>query len=387
MRGFLRSDALTSQMNPSKVIVVAGARPNYMKIAPLMREFASRPAEFNTVLVHTGQHYGEEMCGSFFRDLEMKEPNHNLHVGSASHAVQTAEILKRFEPLVNAERPDAVIVVGDVNSTLACALATKKLGVHLVHVEAGLRSFDRAMPEEINRLVTDAISDLLLVTEENGLTNLMREGAARERVCFVGNLMIDSLRFHLLRAKKLGVRERLGIPKNKPYGVVTLHRPSNVDNARVLSGIIEALSEISTDLPLWFPLHPRTRERIDASGLDIPPTVHITPPLGYLDFLALMESSSAVLTDSGGIQEETTALEIPCFTLRDNTERPITISQGTNVLAGTAKDTILRAWREQRQHPKQGAIPELWDGFAAERCADAISGFLQERSTPNRRAA
>ncbi len=365
-------------MNPSTVIVVAGARPNYMKIAPLMREFERRPAEFRAILVHTGQHYGEEMSGSFFRDLEMQSPDHNLQVGSGSHAVQTGEIMKRFEPVMEAERPKAVIVVGDVNSTLACALVAKKMGAGLIHVEAGLRSFDRAMPEEINRLATDAIADLLLVTEETGLMNLVREGAPRERVRFVGNLMIDSLRFHLRKASERNTKQRLGVPPGRPYGVVTLHRPSNVDDPKVLRAIIDALALISDELPLWFSVHPRTRERIGASGMELPDNIHMTGPLGYLDFLALMESSAAVLTDSGGIQEETTALGIPCLTLRENTERPITISQGTNVLAGTSTNSILRAWRDQQDRPKQGSIPELWDGCAAERCGDAIAAFLRD---------
>lgn len=376
-------------MSPSKLLVVAGARPNYMKIAPLMREFASCKGELSAVLVHTGQHYGEDMSDSFFRDLELDPPTYNLQVGSASHAVQTAEILKRFEPVVERERPDAVIVVGDVNSTLGCALTAKKMGVTLIHVEAGLRSFDRAMPEEINRLATDAISDLLLVTEETGLMNLVREGAARERVRFVGNLMIDSLRFHLKKARLRDTRERFGVAGDAPYGIVTLHRPSNVDDAHVLDQIVAALTEISRDLPLLFSVHPRTRERINAQGLILPDSIRMTGPLGYLDFLALMDGSAAVLTDSGGIQEETTALGIPCLTLRENTERPITISQGTNVLAGTSKASIVDAWRAQRAHPKPGRIPELWDGCAAERCADAIAGFLQapHRASPVRQAA
>ena len=376
-------------MNSTKLLLVAGARPNYMKIAPLMREIIARGDAMDTVLVHTGQHYGEAMSDSFFRDLEMKVPDYNLHAGSASHAVQTAEILKRFEPVMEAERPDAVIVVGDVNSTLACALVAKKMGGALIHVEAGLRSFDRRMPEEINRLATDAIADLLLVTEETGLMNLVREGAQRERVRFVGNLMIDSLRFHLKKAKDRDTRARFGVAGNARYGVVTLHRPSNVDNARVLEGIVEALTEIAEDLPLLFSVHPRTRERINAQGLRLPERIQMTGPLGYLDFLALMEGSTAVLTDSGGIQEETTALGIPCLTLRENTERPITISQGTNILAGTSRATILQAWREQQAHPKRGAIPELWDGCAAERCADAIAEFLgnERRSMPIPQAA
>lgn len=376
-------------MNPSKVIVVAGARPNYMKIAPLMREFARRHTKFRAVLVHTGQHYGEEMSGSFFRDLEMNNPDYDLQVGSASHAVQTAEIMKRFEPVLKTEQPQAVIVVGDVNSTLACALVAKKMGVGLIHVEAGLRSFDRAMPEEINRLATDAIADLLLVTEETGLTNLEREGAPQERVRFVGNLMIDSLRFHLSKARERNTRERLGIPLGRPYGVVTLHRPSNVDDSKVLSSIMEALAQISDELPLWFSVHPRTGERMRASGLQLPDNIHMTGPLGYLDFLALMEASAVVLTDSGGIQEETTALGIPCLTLRNNTERPITISQGTNVLAGNSTGSILRAWRDQQDRPKQGSIPELWDGCAAERCCDAIATFLRgpQSSRQARKAA
>jgi UDP-N-acetylglucosamine 2-epimerase (non-hydrolysing) len=359
-----------------KIAVIAGARPNFVKVAPLIRRFSERADEFNAFVVHTGQHYDQAMSGAFFEDLEMRPPAYNLEVGSGSHAVQTAEIMKRFEPVVEQERPDAVVVVGDVNSTVGCALVAKKMNTALIHVEAGLRSFDRSMPEEINRLMTDSVADLLLATEEDGVQNLLREGVAPERVRFVGNLMIDSLFFHLEKARRSDTLARLGVSSASRYGVVTLHRPANVDDPARLAEILGALTEISRQMPLYFSVHPRTRAQLEASHLIPEGDIKMTGPLGYLDFLALMSHSSAVLTDSGGIQEETTALGIPCLTLRDNTERPITITKGTNVLAGTSRESILRAWTASRSAPKPHHAPDLWDGRAAERSVDAIREYL-----------
>jgi UDP-N-acetylglucosamine 2-epimerase (non-hydrolysing) len=355
-----------------RILAVAGARPNFMKLAPLFGAFARSP-EFDPILVHTGQHYDDRMSGQFFRDLGLPEPHYNLEVGSGSHARQTAEIMQRFEPVVLKENPGGVLVVGDINSTVACALVAKKLGSFLIHAEAGLRSFNRSMPEEINRIVTDAIADLLLVTEESGLRNLQREGIPEEKICFVGNLMIDSLFHHLERAKGLPLIDHLGL-RGRRFGLVTLHRPSNVDDPEQLQQILQALNVISEDAPLYFPVHPRTRARIN--GTQASPGLHLLEPLGYLDFLCLMSHSSVVLTDSGGIQEETTALGIPCLTLRRETERPITIDEGTNRLAGTTPQTILNAWNELATNPKAGRIPKLWDGRAAERCLKAIHHAL-----------
>lgn len=352
---------------PVKLLCAGGARPNFMKLAPLCRELAA-DARFEPLLVHTGQHYDDRMSGQFFRDLGLPEPAHHLQVGSGSHAVQTAEILKRFEPVLLEEKPDGVVVVGDVNSTAACALTAKKLGVAVIHVEAGLRSRDRSMPEEINRLVTDAISDLFLVTEPDGERNLLAEGAPPERIAVVGNLMIDSLRANLERARPPG-----GVAAAGRYGVLTLHRPANVDDPARLGELAGALGEIARAMPLYFPVHPRTRQQLDAAGRI--EGVHYLEPLGYLEFLGLLSRASVVLTDSGGVQEETTALGIPCLTLRDNTERPVTITEGTNVLAGTARESILAAWSGFLTRPKTGRIPHLWDGRAAGRCRDAIAAF------------
>jgi UDP-N-acetylglucosamine 2-epimerase (non-hydrolysing) len=343
-----------------------------MKLAPLFRAFSSHP-ELVPVLAHTGQHYDDSMSGQFFRDLGLPQPSYNLEVGSGSHAQQTAEIMKRFEGVVLQERPSAVLVVGDVNSTAACALVSKKLGVFVIHVEAGLRSFDRSMPEEINRLVTDAISDLLLVTEESGVRNLAQEGVACEKVHFVGNLMIDSLFFHLERARDSPILDQLGL-RGERFGLVTLHRPANVDDAAQLQEIMGALRVISQDLPLYFPVHPRTKAQL--AGQCAAPGLRLLDPLGYLDFTCLMSHSAVVLTDSGGVQEETTALGIPCLTLRNNTERPITINEGTNTLAGTSRASILAAWQEVKSTPKLGRIPKLWDGNAAGRALVAIRGMF-----------
>jgi UDP-N-acetylglucosamine 2-epimerase (non-hydrolysing) len=361
---------------PCRLLCVAGARPNFMKLAPLLEALRREPA-FQPRLVHTGQHYDEKMSGGFFRELGMPAPDHSLEVGSGTHAAQTAEIMRRFEPVLETEAPAAAVVVGDVNSTMACALVAAKAGVPVVHVEAGLRSFDRSMPEEINRLVTDSISDLLLVTEESGRRNLLREGAAPERIHLVGNLMIDSLRRHLDAARSSVILETLGA-QPRQYGLVTLHRPANVDDAARLRELIEVLNAMAADLPLLFPLHPRTRTKLAAAGCFPGPGIRMLEPLGYFDFLRLMESSAVTLTDSGGIQEETTALGVPCLTLRDNTERPVTVEEGTNLLAGTRRDTILAAWEQWKRAPKQGRVPALWDGQAAARCV----GVLRRRLLP-----
>lgn len=357
-----------------RILCVAGARPNFMKLGPLVAALERDP-DFSPFIVHTGQHYDDQMSGQFFRDLGLPDPKCNLSVGSGSQAQQTAEIMKRFEPVVLEEKPDAIVVVGDVNSTMACALVAKKLGVRVIHVEAGLRSFDREMPEEINRVVTDAISDLLLVTEESGCRNLIGEGVPRDRVFLVGNLMIDSLRAHMDRAKQSDVLSRLGA-KPGAYGLVTLHRPSNVDDPGHLAEIMETLAVIAGELRLYLPVHPRTRARVEEYKIPVHPHIHLTDPLGYVDFLWLMSNSSAVFTDSGGIQEETTVLGIPCLTLRDNTERPATIEEGTNILAGTHKGSILEAWRQLKQNPKRGRIPKYWDGGAGARCVEVLRAYF-----------
>lgn len=356
-----------------KVICVCGARPNFMKIAPLMEAFA-RTGKVHAVLVHTGQHYDERMSQLFFRDLGIPEPEINLEVGSGSHASQTAEIIRRFEPVVLEHRPDWVLVVGDVNSTIACALVAVKLGVKVAHVEAGLRSFDRGMPEEINRLLTDAISDLLLVSEPSGVENLRREGVDPAKVHFVGNVMIDTLMKNREQANASGILGELGLSPKK-YAVVTLHRPSNVDHPRALGSILDAFEQIARDMEIVFPMHPRTRKNVEVMGLgermERIRGLKTPEPLGYLDFLKLTADSALVLTDSGGIQEETTILGVPCLTLRENTERPVTISEGTNRLCKPEAASILQAYREQRTN---GTIstrrPALWDGKAAERIAE-----------------
>jgi UDP-N-acetylglucosamine 2-epimerase (non-hydrolysing) len=350
--------------------MVAGARPNFMKIAPLMKALAADPA-FEPVLIHTGQHYDDNMSGTFFRDLGIPAPQFHLEVGSGTHAQQMAEIMRRIEPVLEQIRPVAVVVVGDVNSTAAAAMVAKKLGIDVVHVEAGLRSFDRSMPEEINRIVTDSISDLFLITEESGRTNLLHEGIADERIHLVGNLMIDSLRQNLERARKSDIADKLGV-RGTSYGVVTLHRPANVDEAAALGEILGALGTIAVTLPLLWPVHPRTRARLNSGDVPLPSGIRLLEPLGYLDFLSLEAGSSLVLTDSGGIQEETTVLGVNCLTLRDNTERPATIELGTNRLAGTKKATILAAWEEMKRFPQAKQIPPLWDGKAGERSREVL---------------
>lgn len=365
-----------------KIINVCGARPNFMKIAPLMRAFAQRP-EISPCLVHTGQHYDEVMSKAFFDDLGIPRPDINLEVGSASHAAQTAAIMQRFEPVVLEQQPNAVLVVGDVNSTIACGLVAAKLEVPLIHVEAGLRSFDRTMPEEINRVLTDVLSELLFVTEPSGVTNLHKEGIDPARIHVVGNVMIDTLLHHRAMAEESDALERFRLTP-KAFGVLTMHRPSNVDDPRVLGGICDALEEIQQLLPLVFPVHPRTRGNLERTGLlgrlDQMPQMRLVEPLGYLDFLKLMSNAAVVLTDSGGIQEETTVLGVPCLTLRANTERPITVEQGTNQVVGMKPADILAAFRRIQAGQIQPRIPDLWDGRAAERIADVIVAWQRKRS-------
>lgn len=372
-----------------KLICVVGARPNFMKIAPLMRVFASRSDRFQAVLLHTGQHYDEAMKDAFFRQLGIPEPDIDLEVGSATHAVQTANIMRLFEPVLEQEMPDAVLVVGDVNSTIACALVAVKRQVPVIHVEAGLRSFDRSMPEEINRILTDRISELLFTTEPEGAANLAAEGAPNQSVHFVGNVMIDTLMNNLESAVPARTTfKRLAHPQwflesSAGFGVLTLHRPSNVDCPSTLGRLIRTLSELSTEVPLVFPVHPRTRARIERAGLESAmATSHIemTAPLGYQELLGLMREARLVLTDSGGIQEETTALGIPCLTLRENTERPITVSEGTNTVVGADPAKIRREFAKiLSTGGKHGRIPQLWDGKAAERIADVIDRWMERR--------
>lgn len=358
-----------------KVLIIVGARPNFMKAAPIFAEMRRRGEEFLPLLVHTGQHYDAGMSDAFFDDLGLPKPDHYLGVGSASHAVQTANIMTAFEPIVLDEKPDWVVVVGDVNSTIACALVCSKLGVKVAHVEAGLRSFDRTMPEEINRILTDAISDLLLTTEEDAAENLVKEGVGREKIKFVGNVMIDSLLANLERSASSDVRERLNVSEGE-YAVLTLHRPSNVDDADTFAGLIDAFVEVSKSIPVIFPVHPRTKANLDRSGLlgkIEESSLRLVEPLGYLDFLRLYSGARFVMTDSGGLQEETTALGIPCLTIRENTERPITISMGTNTLVGTDPLKIREAAARALELKHGGAkIPPLWDGKAAERICDEL---------------
>lgn len=361
-----------------KIIHVVGARPNFIKIASILRACQEAP-EIESILVHTGQHYTENMSKAFFEELDIPVPDINLEVGSGSHAKQTAEIMKRFEPVVLKHKPDAVLVVGDVNSTVACALVAKKLGIKTIHVEAGLRSFDQTMPEEINRILTDAISDFLFVTEPSGVTNLKREGIDGTKVHFVGNVMIDTLEFYRAKASSSGVLDDLNL-QPKEYAVVTLHRPSNVDQHKALGKILDGLAEIQKEIKLVFPAHPRTLKNLKSSGLmqrpeDLP-NMLIVEPLGYLDFLKLMSESKLMITDSGGIQEETTILGVPCLTLRENTERPVTISEGTNRLVGTETQQIIEGYKESMNAPMIKVRPKLWDGKAAERIVRVILDLL-----------
>jgi UDP-N-acetylglucosamine 2-epimerase (non-hydrolysing) len=360
-----------------KILSVVGARPNLVKIAPLMRAMQRRQAAIQPVLVHTGQHYDERLSDIFFRQMGIREPDVNLEVGSASHSRQTGEILQRIEPVLIEQKPDLVLVVGDVNSTMAATLAAAKLSIPVAHVEAGLRSFDRTMPEEINRLVTDALADYLFVTEADAVENLLREGRPRERIYLVGNVMIDALRQFLPLAQQSSIPTELGLVdgarKLLPYAVLTLHRPSNVDSEKTLEGLLSAVGEIAEEVPVIFPVHPRTQERLRDGKNLLRPNLRLIPPVGYLDFLCLLSHARLVLTDSGGIQEETTALGVPCLTLRENTERPVTATQGTNQIVGLDPAKILAAARDVLAGKiRAGRIPEFWDGNAAERIVDIL---------------
>jgi UDP-N-acetylglucosamine 2-epimerase (non-hydrolysing) len=372
-----------------RLLSVVGARPNFMKVAPIVEEL-NRHAGVEHCLVHSGQHYDELLSGNFFADLGLPKPDVNLQVGSGSHAVQTAEIMKRIEPVLLDYKPHMVLVVGDVNSTIAAALTAVKLGICVAHIEAGLRSFDTTMPEEINRKLTDAISDLLFVTEQSGIENLKHEGVPPEKIFLVGNVMIDCLLRHRELAAKSPVLDRLGVRRNddgfSPYGILTLHRPSNVDDPKTLQGILSAVSALASELPVFFPVHPRTRKNIESFGLERYLTnagrnrAGLVPlePLGYLDFLSLNDRARIVLTDSGGIQEETTVLGVPCLTLRENTERPATVEHGSNQVVGVDPERVLAAARSILQNPtRHSQRPPLWDGKTAPRVVAILLEHLQ----------
>lgn len=407
-----------------KMMIIVGARPNFMKAAPIIAACRSNgltqrissarasggpagfAADLEVILVHTGQHYDESMSTAFFTDLGLPKPDVYLGVGSGSHAAQTAEIMRLFEEVVLREKPDVVLVVGDVNSTAACALVAAKISYDtngtrplIVHVEAGLRSFDRAMPEEINRIVTDHVSDMLFVTEQSGMENLLHEGIPPEKIHFVGNTMIDSLLLFKDRAGKSGILEKLGLlhgPNGNGSGngvarfaLLTLHRPSNVDDNDTFLNILEGLEELAASCPIVFSAHPRTRKRIEEFGLQryfqLQPGegsnngIRLLEPLGYLDFVCLMQNAAVVVTDSGGIQEETTCLGVPCVTVRENTERPVTITCGTNTLAGTEKEKIRDVIKAQMERTSLGRVPEKWDGKAADRIVAAIWAELTKK--------
>ena len=351
-----------------KIAAVVGARPNFVKIAPIMAALRER-SEARTTLIHTGQHYDVRMSEAFFANLDIPAPDINLDVRSGTAAAQIAEVMQRLDPVLTHSRPDLVVVVGDVNSTIAAALTAVKVGIPVAHVEAGLRSFDRTMPEEINRVLTDSISDLLFTTEPAANENLAREGIPADRIHFVGNVMIDTLFRYRERAQHSPILATLGLEIGS-YVALTLHRPSNVDSPEALGRLIEALAGIQSEIPVVFPVHPRTRQRLAAmnGSLSACPGLRLIEPLPYLDFVCLMANARCVLTDSGGIQEETTALSVPCLTLRTNTERPITVARGTNRVVGVEPDAIVAAWRlvAEGRWPA-GELPELWDGKAAER--------------------
>lgn len=384
-----------------KILSIVGARPNFIKIASIARAIEEHNIQGTIpfiahIIIHTGQHYDNKMSSLFFDELEIPKPDINLGVGSGSHAVQTAKIMKRFEPVLLEQKPDYVLVVGDVNSTIACALVAAKLGVKVVHVEAGLRSFDRTMPEEINRVLTDAISDLLFTTERDADENLLREGIPNQKIHFVGNVMIDTLLRHKEKAASspvlyyLGLMDLLKMPK--PFAVLTLHRPSNVDNRAALESIFDAINKIAEKLPIVLPVHPRTRGKLEEMNIPLSSNIIIIDPLGYLDFLKLMIAGKLVLTDSGGIQEETTVLGVPCLTLRENTERPVTVRHGTNTVVGTDPEKIVAAAMDVlRNGVGKSGIPQLWDGMAALRilkilCSlqlDQFPSSLRDRRIPS----
>ncbi len=384
-------------VQPPSVLCVVGARPNFMKIAPVIAALRAAPFNLRVRLLHTGQHYDVAMNERFFEQLGIPNPDINLEVGSLSHAAQTAEIMRRFEPVLDQEQPAALVVVGDVNSTIACALVAAKKGVRVAHVEAGLRSYDRGMPEEVNRVLTDQLSDWLFTTEREARDNLVREGIAEDKIHFVGNVMIDTLLGHRDRAvpaaRTLAAAADPALFLDAPhgFGVLTLHRPSNVDDPAVLKRLLLSAQKISAELPLVFPAHPRTLGRIQAAGLhDIleSPRILCLPPLGYLEMLGLMSAARLVLTDSGGMQEETTALGVPCITLRENTERPITVTQGTNTVVGTDSALIEKTVAAVLSGGgKAGRVPELWDGQAARRIAAILHASLTQDANLSRTAA
>jgi UDP-N-acetylglucosamine 2-epimerase (non-hydrolysing) len=349
-----------------------------MKIAPIVSELQRHPDAFESLIVHTGQHYDDSLSGVFFDQLGIPAPTVNLNVGSGTHAQQTAAVMAAFEPVLLEHCPDVVLVVGDVNSTLACALVAVKLEVAVAHVEAGLRSYDRRMPEEVNRVLTDQISDLLFTTEAAAACNLEREGIARDKVHFVGNVMIDTLLRNRVQAIELDVPRQLGLCRGS-YAVLTLHRPSNVDRPDVFDRLVKALEVIAKDVPIVFPVHPRTRSALSGScaarRLIETGRLKVLDPFGYLEFLGLVEASRIVLTDSGGLQEETTILGVPCLTLRENTERPATVKYGTNRVVGTTCEGIINGWREALETPKEGNAPPLWDGAAAARIVSVLRAF------------
>jgi UDP-N-acetylglucosamine 2-epimerase (non-hydrolysing) len=364
---------------PRRIASIAGARPNFMKIAPLVAAFARRPERFESLLIHTGQHYDEKLSQVFFDELGIPRPDINLNVGSGSHAQQTAAVMTAFEKVLVEQPIDLVLVVGDVNSTIACALVASKLGVPVAHVEAGLRSYDRRMPEEINRVLTDQISDLLFTTEEAAADNLRREGIDLSKVHFVGNVMIDTLLAHRDRARATTVHATLGLEPGR-YGLLTLHRPSNVDDTDAFERLMAGIDLVAADVPIVFPVHPRTRPVVarsaTANAMVAGGRLRLVDPLGYLDFIGLMERARVVLTDSGGVQEETTILGVPCLTLRENTERPVTMTHGTNQLVGTDSAMIGSAWARVKQARSKPPSPPLWDGQAADRIVDVLDEFL-----------
>jgi UDP-N-acetylglucosamine 2-epimerase (non-hydrolysing) len=358
-----------------KILNIVGARPNLVKIAPLLTAMLSNN-RIKPFLVHTGQHYDEKLSGIFFQQMGIRRPDINLDVGSGSQAWQTAEILKRIEPVLVEQNPDVVLVVGDVNSTMAASVAAAKLGIPIAHVEAGLRSFDRSMPEEINRVVTDALADYLFVTEESAIKNLLKEGHSREQIHFVGNVMIDALQQFLPLAQQSRILHDLDVLDGTclPFGVLTLHRPANVDSLETLGMLLGVVETVAEKLPIIFPVHPRTRQKLADLGKKHHPRLRMIDPLGYLEFLGLLSGARLVLTDSGGIQEETTALGVPCLTLRENTERPVTVTKGTNHIVGQDLNRILSAVELILSgRAKTGQMPELWDGRAAERTIEILA--------------
>ena len=368
------------------ILCVVGARPNFTKISPIMKAIAGSDI-LSGRLVHTGQHYDKAMKHAFFDQLQIPEPDIDLEVGSGSHAQQTAEIMKRFEPVLDSELPAAVLVVGDVNSTIACSLVAVKKGIPVIHVEAGLRSFDRNMPEEINRVLTDQISDLLFTTEKDAELNLTNEGVSKEKIHFVGNVMIDNLKQQLVRAipvEKTLARHNFNKEDIKEgISLLTLHRPSNVDDVKILERLLQTVAKISEIIPIIFPVHPRTQQKIENFGLGYlldSPNIVVKQPMGYLEMLGIMSEARVILTDSGGIQEESTSLGIPCITLRENTERPITVTEGTNTVVGTQPEKILSVFNDvMSKKGKAGRIPELWDGNASLRIVSVIENWLEQR--------